>query len=77
MPRAEPPAAFFDQARARVEDALDRYLPKPPACPPLVSEAMRYSVFAGGKRLRPLLTLAAADAVAKVAVVGQGLSPAI
>ena len=29
----------------------------------MLAEAMRYSVFAGGKRLRPLLTLAAADAV--------------
>ncbi len=34
-------------------------------CPAIVSEAMRYSVFAGGKRLRPVLTLAAADAVAR------------
>ena len=42
------------------------YLPKPPACPSLVSEAMRYSVFAGGKRLRSVLALAAADAVARV-----------
>ena len=39
--------------------------PQPPACPAIVSEAMRYSVFAGGKRLRPMLTLAAADAVAR------------
>ena len=55
---------FVRHARARVDAALDRYLPKPPDCPPLVSEAMRYSVFAGGKRLRPLLTLAAAEAIA-------------
>jgi len=48
-----------------VDDALNTYLPTPPDCPPLVSEAMRYSVFAGGKRLRPVLTLAAADAVAR------------
>ena len=54
---------FLSRTRARVDDALERFLPRPPACPPLVSEAMRYSVFAGGKRLRPLLTLAAADAV--------------
>jgi geranylgeranyl pyrophosphate synthase len=58
-------AAFADRARSRVDQALERYLPAPPACPPLVSEAVRYSVFAGGKRLRPLLTLAAADAVAQ------------
>src|SRR6185369_8060623 len=33
--------------------------------PPLLSEAIRYSVLAGGKRLRPILVLAAADAVAR------------
>ena len=58
-------ARFVADARTRVDEALDRYLPAPPACPALISEAMRYSVFAGGKRLRPLLTLAAADAVAR------------
>jgi len=58
-------SAFLEHARARVDDALERYLPRPPACPPLVSEAMRYSVFAGGKRLRPALALASADAVAR------------
>jgi geranylgeranyl diphosphate synthase type II len=56
---------FLDESRKRVDEALDRYLPVPPACPPVLSEAMRYSVFAGGKRLRPILTLAAADAVAR------------
>jgi geranylgeranyl pyrophosphate synthase len=58
-------AAFLSDARARVDAALERYLPAPPACPEIVSEAMRYSVFAGGKRLRPILTLAAADAVSR------------
>jgi geranylgeranyl diphosphate synthase type II len=56
---------FLARARDRVDRALDTYLPKPPDCPPLVSEAMRYSVFAGGKRLRPMLALAAADAIAR------------
>jgi geranylgeranyl diphosphate synthase type II len=64
--RAAPLAAFLDAARARVDEALDRYLPRPPECPAIISEAMRYSVFAGGKRLRPILTLAAADAVGVV-----------
>jgi geranylgeranyl pyrophosphate synthase len=58
-------AAFLSDARAQVDAALERWLPRPPACPEIVSEAMRYSVFAGGKRLRPILTLAAADAVAR------------
>jgi geranylgeranyl pyrophosphate synthase len=56
-------ADFLERARAQVDHALERYLPKPPDCPGLLADAMRYSVFAGGKRLRPLLTLAAADAV--------------
>lgn len=62
MSRADLLASFLDAARARVDAALDAFLPRPPACPPLVGDAMRYSVFAGGKRLRPVLTLAAAGA---------------
>ena len=54
---------FLNRGRAQVDAALDRYLPRPPSCPAIVSAAMRYSVFAGGKRFRPMLTLAAADAV--------------
>jgi geranylgeranyl pyrophosphate synthase len=57
-------AAFLDQARTDVDAALDRWLPQPPAAPQIITEAMRYSVVAGGKRLRPVLTLAAAGAVA-------------
>ena len=33
--------------------ALDALLPQPPACPQLIADAMRYSLMAGGKRLRP------------------------
>jgi geranylgeranyl pyrophosphate synthase len=52
------------EAQRRVVDAaLERFVPAD-AQPPLVWEAMRYSLFAGGKRLRPLLALAAAEAVA-------------
>jgi geranylgeranyl pyrophosphate synthase len=56
-------AEFLTAARVQVDEALDRFLPRPPVCPAIVSEAMRYSVFAGGKRLRPMLTLAAAEAI--------------
>src|SRR5437764_4462151 len=45
-----------------IEQALDRYLPKATAKPPTIHRAMRYSLFAGGKRLRPILCLAAAEA---------------
>ncbi len=58
-------AQFLDSTRREIDGALDRYLTTPPACPAIISEAMRYSVFAGGKRLRPVLALAAADAVAR------------
>ncbi len=57
--------SFLDASRARVDEALDRWLPVPPDCPEILSDAMRYSVLAGGKRLRPILTLAAADAVGR------------
>ncbi len=63
---AEPLAEFLNRARVQVDEALARFLPAPPACPVIIREAMRYSMFAGGKRLRPTLTLAAADAVTRV-----------
>ncbi|SHK06658.1 polyprenyl synthetase family protein [Desulforamulus aeronauticus] len=46
-----------------VDDALDRYLPKADEYPTTIHEAMRYSIFAGGKRLRPVLVLASTKAV--------------
>ncbi len=46
----------------RVDAALDRFLPAARTRPGTIHEAMRYSLFAGGKRLRPILALAAADA---------------
>jgi geranylgeranyl diphosphate synthase type II len=55
---------WLEARRREVDAALERYLPSPPACPPRVREAMAYSLFAGGKRLRPTLALASAEAVA-------------
>jgi len=55
--------AFLDRTRTLIDEALERWLPTPPRCPQIVSDAMRYSLFAGGKRLRPTLALAAADAI--------------
>jgi geranylgeranyl diphosphate synthase type II len=57
-------AGWLDARRREIEAALERYLPASPACPPRVRDAMRYSLLAGGKRLRPTLALAAAEAVA-------------
>jgi geranylgeranyl diphosphate synthase, type II len=54
-----------DYLRSRqkgVDRALNRYLPKATVKPATIHKAMRYSLFAGGKRLRPILCLAAAEA---------------
>ena len=46
-----------------VDEALDQFLPKADELPFSLHKSMRYSVFAGGKRIRPILMLAACDAV--------------
>lgn len=56
-------APRLDAMRLAVEQALDRALPPPAAWPATIHEAVRYSLFAGGKRIRPLLVLAAGEAV--------------
>src|SRR3989475_6985480 len=45
-----------------VNQALDRFLPRATTRPATIHKAMRYSLFAGGKRMRPALSLAAAEA---------------
>ncbi|MGI5838998.1 MAG: polyprenyl synthetase family protein [bacterium] len=54
---------YLRERAARIDAALDEFLPPADAYPAELNQAMRYSVFAGGKRLRPILTLAAAEAV--------------
>ena len=54
--------AYLVVRRKQIDRALDRYLPKADVRPPTIHKAMRYSLFAGGKRLRPILCLAAAEA---------------
>ena len=56
-------ADYLDLRRAAIEAALASALPVPPTCPPIIFDAMRYSLLGGGKRLRPLLVLAACEAV--------------
>ena len=51
---------FFEQDRLAVDAALDRLLPAETTEPISIHTAMRYSVFAGGKRIRPILCLEAA-----------------
>jgi geranylgeranyl diphosphate synthase type II len=60
---ATPLAVWIEMRRALVEATLTRVLPGRPACPDVLDAALRYSLVAGGKRLRPLLTLAAAEAI--------------
>jgi geranylgeranyl diphosphate synthase, type II len=52
--------AFFEQDREAVDAFLDRLLPPQDTRPASIHEAMRYSVLAGGKRIRPILCLEAA-----------------
>lgn len=54
-------AAAFKRQVARVEAGLDRHLPPAATRPTRLHTAMRYSLQAGGKRLRPVLVLAAAE----------------
>lgn len=53
---------YLEQQRKAVDHALDAYLPTLDTRPRRLHEAMRYSVMAGGKRLRPILCLVAAEA---------------
>lgn len=62
---------YLADRSAMVDRALDQALPKAAAKPATIHKAMRYSLFAGGKRLRPILCLAAAEAC------GGGLEPAL
>jgi geranylgeranyl diphosphate synthase type II len=50
--------SFFDTVRPAIDEALDRILPEESTPPPEIHRAMRYSVLAGGKRLRPALCIA-------------------
>jgi geranylgeranyl diphosphate synthase type II len=58
-------AVYLKERRRIIEEALGRYLPSPGTEPKRIHEAMRYSVFAGGKRLRPILCLAAAESLGR------------
>src|SRR5919108_6686827 len=54
---------YLQEQRALVDDAIARYLPAEESYPQAIFQAMRYSVFAGGKRVRPILAIAAAETV--------------
>jgi len=54
--------AYLEDRQGIVEDALQRYIPENDV-PAEIYEAVRYSVFNGGKRIRPILCMAASEAV--------------
>ncbi len=56
-------AQYLDQKREAVDRYLDAHVPAPHTSPAMLHEAMRYSLLAGGKRIRPILTIAAAEAI--------------
>ena len=53
---------YLVSRQKEIDRALDRFLPKASTRPATIHKAMRYSLFAGGKRLRPILCIAAAEA---------------
>jgi geranylgeranyl diphosphate synthase type II len=63
--------AYLQDRQKIVEEALEHYLPREDNIPADIYKAVRYSVFNGGKRIRPILCLAAAEAI------GGDLGPAI
>jgi geranylgeranyl diphosphate synthase type II len=54
---------YLKERRERVDRALERLVPGIATEPALLHEAMRYSLFAGGKRIRPILAIAAVEVV--------------
>jgi geranylgeranyl diphosphate synthase, type II len=56
-------SSYLAERHAAVDRALEAALPGEDVPPATVHKAMRYSVFAGGKRLRPILVMAGAEAV--------------
>lgn len=58
-----PLKAYLEERKALIDRALEDFLPGAGSDPPLILQAVRYSLFAGGKRIRAILCLAAAEAI--------------
>lgn len=56
---------YISEKKKLIDEALDNYLPSSKKYPSVIHEAMRYSVLTSGKRLRPILVLAAAETLGK------------
>ncbi|MCE5335461.1 MAG: polyprenyl synthetase family protein, partial [Desulfobacteraceae bacterium] len=62
---------YLSERKQVIDSELEKCLPLPSGLESRVIEAARYSLFAGGKRLRPILCLAAAE------VVGAEIEPVL
>ena len=67
--------SYLNEQRGLVEEAFDSYLPAAEGVFRDHIEALRYSLLAGGKRVRPILCLATARAVAGDSVIEEDLLP--
>src|SRR5262245_55417585 len=56
-------AGYLARQRAGIDEALDALLPRPEGPAARLADAMRYAVFSGGKRLRPIVAVAACEAL--------------
>jgi geranylgeranyl diphosphate synthase, type II len=63
---------YLKEKKEMVDAALERYFPKAPDFPPCLRQAIRHSLFAGGKRIRPILSVAAFEATGGK---GEGILP--
>ena len=68
---------YIGARRTQIDEAIARFLPARPGPTGGVHDAMRYSLDAGGKRLRPILTLAAAETVADSSMAGLAIEQAL
>jgi geranylgeranyl diphosphate synthase type II len=64
--------AYLKEKKELVDAALERYFPRAPDFPPSLRQAIRHSLFAGGKRIRPILSIAAFEAAGGE---GEGIFP--
>lgn len=56
---------YLNTRKKIVDDALEKFLPKRGKYPSIIHKSIRYSVFAGGKRIRPILVLLSAETLGK------------
>ena len=60
---------YLEQKRIEVDRFLDEVTPSADTPPTTLHESMRYSLLAGGKRVRPILAIAAAEAAVAIAII--------